>query len=121
MSWDNSVYEGLRRFHQGKGFDPDSQDLARHLGYPLFELSSDKSAPFEYGRWEPSWSWDSMPTMLLSSDQNVPLKYSRWEPSWSRNSTPTTQLSTAAIAAGMQEYDDSDTGTDGVFNEDSDA
>ncbi|KAJ6464403.1 hypothetical protein C8R45DRAFT_877707, partial [Mycena sanguinolenta] len=36
--WDSGVYEGLRRFHQGKGFDPDSQDLARHLGYPLFEL-----------------------------------------------------------------------------------
>ncbi|KAJ6464400.1 hypothetical protein C8R45DRAFT_499019 [Mycena sanguinolenta] len=47
-SWDISVYEGLRRFHQGKGFDPDSQDLARHLDYPLFELSSDKTAPVEY-------------------------------------------------------------------------
>ncbi|KAF7353359.1 hypothetical protein MSAN_01524500 [Mycena sanguinolenta] len=39
-SWDRSVYEGLRRFHQGKGFDPESQDLARRLGYPLFELST---------------------------------------------------------------------------------
>ncbi|KAJ6464388.1 hypothetical protein C8R45DRAFT_911003 [Mycena sanguinolenta] len=47
--WDNSVYKGLRRFHQGKGFDPDSQDLARHLDYPLFGLSSDKTTPLEYG------------------------------------------------------------------------
>ncbi|KAF7353330.1 hypothetical protein MSAN_01521200 [Mycena sanguinolenta] len=47
--WDVDVYEGLRRFHQGKGFDPDSQDLARHLGYPLFELSSGKITPLEYG------------------------------------------------------------------------
>ncbi|KAJ7366114.1 hypothetical protein DFH08DRAFT_654558, partial [Mycena albidolilacea] len=37
-SWDPNVYEGLRKFQQGKGFDPDTQDLARHLGYPLFQL-----------------------------------------------------------------------------------
>ncbi|KAJ7909718.1 hypothetical protein B0H13DRAFT_2490539 [Mycena leptocephala] len=28
-SWDASVYTGLRQFHQAKGFDPDSQDVAR--------------------------------------------------------------------------------------------
>ncbi|KAK7035624.1 hypothetical protein R3P38DRAFT_2697531, partial [Favolaschia claudopus] len=38
-SWTDAFYAGLRQFHQGKGFDPDSQDLARHLGYPLYELS----------------------------------------------------------------------------------
>ncbi|KAF7351759.1 hypothetical protein MSAN_01609200 [Mycena sanguinolenta] len=37
--WDEAVYAGLRRFHQGKGYDPDSQDVARELSYPLFELS----------------------------------------------------------------------------------
>ncbi|KAJ6462861.1 hypothetical protein C8R45DRAFT_1177636, partial [Mycena sanguinolenta] len=31
-SWDPSVYEGLRQFHEAKGFDPYSQDVARHLG-----------------------------------------------------------------------------------------
>jgi hypothetical protein len=36
FSWDASVYAGLRKFHEGKGFDPDSQDVARHLGEPLF-------------------------------------------------------------------------------------
>ncbi|KAJ6602037.1 hypothetical protein DFH09DRAFT_861122, partial [Mycena vulgaris] len=36
--WEDSVYAGLRQFHAGKGFDPDSQEVARHLGYPLFEL-----------------------------------------------------------------------------------
>ncbi|KAF7340623.1 hypothetical protein MSAN_02134100 [Mycena sanguinolenta] len=39
-SWDASVYEGLRQFHEAKGFDPYSQDVARHLGRPLYELSS---------------------------------------------------------------------------------
>ncbi|KAF7377040.1 hypothetical protein MSAN_00122100 [Mycena sanguinolenta] len=39
-SWDTSVYEGLRQFHEAKGFDPYSQDVARHLGCPLYELSS---------------------------------------------------------------------------------
>ncbi|KAK7035609.1 hypothetical protein R3P38DRAFT_3483346 [Favolaschia claudopus] len=39
--WFGSVYTGLRQFHQAKGFNPDSQDLARHLGYALYELYSD--------------------------------------------------------------------------------
>ncbi|KAJ6452800.1 hypothetical protein C8R45DRAFT_1040128 [Mycena sanguinolenta] len=38
--WDANVYDALRRFHQAKGFDPDSQDLARHLGEPLYGVSS---------------------------------------------------------------------------------
>ncbi|KAJ7105895.1 hypothetical protein C8R44DRAFT_681332, partial [Mycena epipterygia] len=37
-SWDESVYAALSRFHAGKGFDPNSQDIARHLGKPLYEL-----------------------------------------------------------------------------------
>jgi hypothetical protein len=43
-SYDASVYAGLRRFHEGKGFDPDSQDVARHLDLPLIELCG-KFAP----------------------------------------------------------------------------
>ncbi|KAJ6462951.1 hypothetical protein C8R45DRAFT_783591, partial [Mycena sanguinolenta] len=38
-SWDASVYAGIRQFHQAKGFNPDSQDVARHLGYPLWQFS----------------------------------------------------------------------------------
>ncbi|KAJ7679426.1 hypothetical protein DFH06DRAFT_1166597 [Mycena polygramma] len=41
MSWDASVYAGLRQFHKGKGLDPDSQDVARHLGYPLYQFNSE--------------------------------------------------------------------------------
>jgi hypothetical protein len=37
--WDETVYAGVRKFHAAKGFDPDSQDVARELGYPLYELS----------------------------------------------------------------------------------
>ncbi|KAJ7134154.1 hypothetical protein C8R46DRAFT_650706 [Mycena filopes] len=44
--WDTSVYAGLRQFHAAKGFDPDSQDVARHLGYPLYELCSQEDVPF---------------------------------------------------------------------------
>ncbi|KAJ7762449.1 hypothetical protein B0H14DRAFT_2403634, partial [Mycena olivaceomarginata] len=36
--WDTSVYAGLRQFHQGKGFDPYSQELARHLDQRLYRL-----------------------------------------------------------------------------------
>ncbi|KAJ7315682.1 hypothetical protein DFH08DRAFT_1039364, partial [Mycena albidolilacea] len=40
-SWDAGIYEGLRKFHRAIGFDPDTQDLALHLGHPLFELSAE--------------------------------------------------------------------------------
>ncbi|KAJ6465815.1 hypothetical protein C8R45DRAFT_1022485 [Mycena sanguinolenta] len=46
--WDRSVYEGLRQFHRGKGFDPRSQEIARRLKYPLFELSREEIAPLTY-------------------------------------------------------------------------
>ncbi|KAF8157342.1 hypothetical protein K438DRAFT_2026228 [Mycena galopus ATCC 62051] len=39
-SWDANVYAGLRQFYQAKGFDPDSQDVAHHLGYPLYKVSA---------------------------------------------------------------------------------
>lgn len=47
-SWDTSVYAGLCQFHQSKGFDPDSQDIARYLGEPLFRLSRDAEPLFAH-------------------------------------------------------------------------
>ncbi|KAJ6555758.1 hypothetical protein B0H19DRAFT_135973 [Mycena capillaripes] len=47
-SWDASVYDGLRQLHKAKGFDPDSQDVARSLGYPLFQLSNEVDVPFAH-------------------------------------------------------------------------
>ncbi|KAJ7792341.1 hypothetical protein B0H14DRAFT_3160269 [Mycena olivaceomarginata] len=41
-SWDGGVYDGLRRFHRGRGFDPESQEVALYLGYPLYKLSNEK-------------------------------------------------------------------------------
>ncbi|KAJ7134155.1 hypothetical protein C8R46DRAFT_1139728 [Mycena filopes] len=46
--WDVSFYAGLRQFHAGKGFDPDSQDVARHLGYPMYPPFSEMDAPFAH-------------------------------------------------------------------------
>jgi hypothetical protein len=46
---DESVYAGLRTFHKGKAFDPDTQDVARGLGYPLYQLSSELESPFAHG------------------------------------------------------------------------
>ncbi|KAF7326783.1 hypothetical protein MVEN_02597500 [Mycena venus] len=48
LSWDADVYAGLRQFHQAKGFDPDSQDVARHFECPLFEFSSKMHIPFAH-------------------------------------------------------------------------
>ncbi|KAJ7679418.1 hypothetical protein DFH06DRAFT_510731 [Mycena polygramma] len=56
-SWDARVYAGLRQFHQGKGFDPDSQDVARHLGHPLYRLTGEEEAPFAYVTDEGPDSW----------------------------------------------------------------
>ncbi|KAJ7658913.1 hypothetical protein B0H17DRAFT_1185580, partial [Mycena rosella] len=39
-SWDSTVYAGLRKFHHGKGFNPDGPDVALHLGSPLYRFSS---------------------------------------------------------------------------------
>ncbi|KAJ7340589.1 hypothetical protein DFH08DRAFT_242902 [Mycena albidolilacea] len=47
-SWDARVYEGLRQFHQAKGYDPDSQELALHLGQPLYELSRQTNTSFAH-------------------------------------------------------------------------
>jgi hypothetical protein len=49
-SWDASVYAGLRQFHQAKGFDPDGQDVVRHLGEPLYILVGEMDIPFAHGK-----------------------------------------------------------------------
>ncbi|KAJ7168912.1 hypothetical protein C8R46DRAFT_1092849 [Mycena filopes] len=48
LSWDANVYAGLRQFHEAKGFDPASQDVARHMGYPLYRVSGAMDAPFAH-------------------------------------------------------------------------
>ncbi|KAF7352136.1 Kinase-like protein [Mycena venus] len=45
-SWNKSVYEGLHKFHRGKGFNPESPDVAIYLGSPLYELSGEVVGPF---------------------------------------------------------------------------
>ncbi|KAJ6608482.1 hypothetical protein B0H10DRAFT_2067723 [Mycena sp. CBHHK59/15] len=44
-SWDATVYAGLWKFHEAKGFGPESPDVARHLGYPVYDLSDQTPAP----------------------------------------------------------------------------
>ncbi|KAJ7737800.1 hypothetical protein DFH07DRAFT_93204 [Mycena maculata] len=47
-SWPGPVYTGLRQFHQGKGFVPDSLTVAQHLGHPLYQVSIEKEGSFVY-------------------------------------------------------------------------
>ncbi|KAJ6532585.1 hypothetical protein B0H19DRAFT_1383953 [Mycena capillaripes] len=42
-SWDDSVYDGIRQFHESKGFNPYSQEAAIALGHRLFEVSCEES------------------------------------------------------------------------------
>ncbi|KAF7366988.1 hypothetical protein MSAN_00957600 [Mycena sanguinolenta] len=44
-SWDRNVYRGLRRFHQGKGFNPDGAEVLRQLGYTRYEVLNNR-VPF---------------------------------------------------------------------------
>ncbi|KAK6996463.1 hypothetical protein R3P38DRAFT_1962243 [Favolaschia claudopus] len=38
ISGDDAAYAGLAEFHQIKGFDPETQDVARHLGLALYQF-----------------------------------------------------------------------------------
>ncbi|KAJ6611290.1 hypothetical protein B0H10DRAFT_1686768, partial [Mycena sp. CBHHK59/15] len=38
ISWNEPIYLALRQFYKAKGFDPESQDIARVLRYPLYRL-----------------------------------------------------------------------------------
>ncbi|KAJ7836817.1 hypothetical protein B0H13DRAFT_1533852, partial [Mycena leptocephala] len=37
-SWDATVHDGLNQFHEGKGFDQASREVALHLGYPIYQI-----------------------------------------------------------------------------------
>lgn len=47
--WDASVYDGLRQFHRAKGFNPNSEEVALQLGYPIYRVSGDLCGPFACG------------------------------------------------------------------------
>ncbi|KAJ7812013.1 hypothetical protein B0H14DRAFT_2858357 [Mycena olivaceomarginata] len=46
-SWNANVYQGIRQFYEAKGFNPDTQDVARHLKHPLWELSVEVDVPLK--------------------------------------------------------------------------
>ncbi|KAF8195290.1 hypothetical protein K438DRAFT_1760946 [Mycena galopus ATCC 62051] len=48
--WDLGLYSGLHQFYRSKGFDPESQDLARHLDLPapLYRLPLEGKALFSH-------------------------------------------------------------------------
>ncbi|KAF8214547.1 hypothetical protein K438DRAFT_1749652 [Mycena galopus ATCC 62051] len=48
--WDSSDYDGICQFHEAKGFDPHSQDVAIELGYPLFQVSCQQDEPLAHLR-----------------------------------------------------------------------
>ncbi|KAJ7064452.1 hypothetical protein C8F01DRAFT_1229068, partial [Mycena amicta] len=71
--WDASVYEEIRAMHIAKGFNPDSQDLARHLGYLLFELVSDIKARNRTARFlDEDWEDDGWTLADLFSVPETP-------------------------------------------------
>ncbi|KAJ7057454.1 hypothetical protein C8F01DRAFT_332751 [Mycena amicta] len=80
--WDASLYEEVRAMHIARGFDPDSQDIARHLGYPLFELVSNikahkRTATFFDEDWEED-GW-TLADLLLARKRTVSFFDENWE------------------------------------------
>jgi hypothetical protein len=73
-SWDANVYTGLRQFHQAKGFDPDSQDVARYLGHRIFQLPAEIDPPFAHGKY-------TVPPQLPF----VPHNDEQWILGWKKN------------------------------------
>ncbi|KAJ7897369.1 hypothetical protein B0H14DRAFT_2677990, partial [Mycena olivaceomarginata] len=61
ISWDESVYAGTRQVHEAKGYDPYSQDVARHLGHPLYQLSTEMGPDerFVHGEAQQQSDWDT--------------------------------------------------------------
>ncbi|KAJ6532617.1 hypothetical protein B0H19DRAFT_1039732 [Mycena capillaripes] len=47
-TWDDGVYTGVRQFHQARGFDPYSQEVAIELGYPLYQVSCEQEDLFAH-------------------------------------------------------------------------
>ncbi|KAF7374298.1 hypothetical protein MSAN_00313000 [Mycena sanguinolenta] len=67
LSWDETVYAGLRKFDECKGFNPESQDVAKELGYPLYEVSDamerDLAVDREDGRDDSTWDDECFVTL----------------------------------------------------------
>ncbi|KAJ7104838.1 hypothetical protein C8R44DRAFT_332464 [Mycena epipterygia] len=66
-SWHENVYAALSHFHAGKGFDPNSPDIARHLGYPIFELSCTPNVECAHIEEVSSDSLEAQPDPVLAS------------------------------------------------------
>ncbi|KAJ7050608.1 hypothetical protein C8F01DRAFT_678646 [Mycena amicta] len=48
VSWDDSAYTGIRKFQRAKGFDPYTQDAARALEHPLYNLPTEVDQQFTH-------------------------------------------------------------------------
>ncbi|KAJ7063811.1 hypothetical protein C8F01DRAFT_35804 [Mycena amicta] len=48
VSWDDSAYAGIRKFQRAKGFDPYTQDAARALEHPLYDLPAELNQDFTH-------------------------------------------------------------------------
>ncbi|KAJ7691866.1 hypothetical protein B0H14DRAFT_3663676 [Mycena olivaceomarginata] len=74
--WDGHIYEGLRQFYEGKGFDPYSQDVARELGLPLLQITWD---PFEIEDTGSEYTNTSTESDEEESDENVGDEVENWD------------------------------------------
>ncbi|KAJ7635415.1 hypothetical protein FB45DRAFT_1026298 [Roridomyces roridus] len=48
LSWTEDGYAGMREFHATKGYDPDTLDVAKALGYPRYDIACEKDELHAY-------------------------------------------------------------------------
>ncbi|KAK7006360.1 hypothetical protein R3P38DRAFT_1707264 [Favolaschia claudopus] len=72
QSWPGNIYAALREFHEAKGFDPHSPQVAMYLGAPLFQLCSE-AAESPFAHIDSANSANSGSDTASHSDQSVQL------------------------------------------------
>jgi hypothetical protein len=72
-SWDTTVYAGIREFHESKGFDSYSQEVAVGLGVPLYKLSNEEDIGLVQGKPSPCMLIDLI-VSLQPARETIPLR-----------------------------------------------
>ncbi|KAJ7111702.1 hypothetical protein C8R44DRAFT_932932 [Mycena epipterygia] len=97
--WDDSVYHGLRQFYKGKGFDPYSQDVARELGHPPYQLCCKLESPFAHAQETGTWG-ENIGDSLHEGVQDESDLQDTFSHSNLANLTPATYLEPGRLSSG---------------------
>ncbi|KAJ7036979.1 hypothetical protein C8F04DRAFT_1094016 [Mycena alexandri] len=89
-SWDETIYAQLQKLHESKGFDPDSQDVAKELKFPLYQIFQGLEIPVVPEAFHEFAGSDSSIQEEIDADSDEPVAPTRdgpeiLTPSWTWN------------------------------------